>query len=206
MNTNTTTRKEFKISTDIPEYLFDIKEQHIEGLVDFPICVFIGNLQNSMFCQSKNMLLYSDGTFSVEHENYKFSNLNSYALINLCNNILPNPISKTLLEPPYDLGFALKHIFYLGNSTTSILDYIYKDSFTCGSCSKRCFRQTGWVELCNRSCYYTLREQIYNWLILLRENPNTKPNDNLIRYFTRNPNHGHLMNDSKILSYIRKSQ
>ena len=70
----------------------------------------------------------------------------------------------------------------------------------CVWCSK-IYENCGWVDLCNRGCYYELSHlhQEFEWAT-----DDTPPDERLVTYFTRNPEPEHMFAEPiRILEYIK---
>ena len=71
-------------------------------------------------------------------------------------------------------------------------------SSKCAYCGEEIV-QNGWLDLCQRQCFYRLREL----LVAYNSSPDEIPDPRIVAYFTKNPESGHSFGDEKkILAFI----
>ena len=71
-------------------------------------------------------------------------------------------------------------------------------SSKCAYCGEEMV-QNGWLDLCQRQCFYGLREL----LVAYNSGPDEIPDPRIISYFTKNPESGHSFGDEKkILAFV----
>ena len=70
------------------------------------------------------------------------------------------------------------------------------ENFNCAFCGNTA-EQNGWVDLCNRKCFYGLNDLLCDF------SSQILPDERCIKYFTKHPTSEHSFNSEKIYKFIK---
>lgn len=74
----------------------------------------------------------------------------------------------------------------------------FSTAFVCMFCGVANAETWGWVDLCDRSCYFDMRALLNAY----EDGTVDVPDNKVVGYFTKNPDPGHAFETTKILAYI----